>query len=197
MGLNVRFGAPWQLHDHSLGLGTVTLPYTVRTTRARLSLCCKAAAQNLQCIFPASHESTCCITNARCTSAKRDLPSESVRPSCERLSSGRSITARTALSARLVSSSPSTMRASIIKRMTVSLAVAIPVRLPQSCQTEKNAAECCIRSSPQVLHALAHCVLAGVELMHMIRKGQFSIKGTDAMSFADQFYALAAQVRPV
>jgi len=43
----------------------------------------------------------------------------------------------------------------------------------------------------------AHCVLAGVELMHMIRKGQFAINGTDAMSFADQFYALAAQVRPV
>src|SRR5471030_1052864 len=43
----------------------------------------------------------------------------------------------------------------------------------------------------------AGCVLAGVELMHMIRKGQFKIDGADAMSFADQFYALAAQVRPV
>ena len=43
----------------------------------------------------------------------------------------------------------------------------------------------------------AGCVLAGVELMHMIRKGQFTIDGADAMSFADQFYALAAQVRPV
>jgi transposase-like protein len=45
-----------------------------------------------------------------------------------------------------------------------------------------------------------HCagrVLAGVELMHMIRKGQFTIDGADAMSFADQFYALAGQVRPV
>src|SRR5471030_1269394 len=41
----------------------------------------------------------------------------------------------------------------------------------------------------------AGCVLAGVELMHMIRKGQFKIDGADAMSFADQFYALAAQVR--
>lgn len=27
--------------------------------------------------------------------------------------------------------------------------------------------------------------------MHMIRKGQFAISGADAMSFADQFYALA------
>ena len=35
-------------------------------------------------------------------------------------------------------------------------------------------------------------VLAGIELMHMIRKGQMMIaKGVD-LSFADQFYALAA-----
>ena len=33
----------------------------------------------------------------------------------------------------------------------------------------------------------AHCVLVSVELMHMIRKGQFAINGTDAMSFDDQF----------
>jgi transposase-like protein len=39
-------------------------------------------------------------------------------------------------------------------------------------------------------------VLAGVELMHMIRKGQFVIDGIASMSFADQFYALAGQVRP-
>lgn len=39
-------------------------------------------------------------------------------------------------------------------------------------------------------------VLAGVEFMHMIRKGQFAVDGTAAMSFADQFYALAGQVRP-
>lgn len=39
-------------------------------------------------------------------------------------------------------------------------------------------------------------MLAGVELMHMIRKGQFAISGADAMSFADQFYALAGKVRP-
>ena len=43
----------------------------------------------------------------------------------------------------------------------------------------------------------AACVLAGIELMHMIRKDQFAIDGVDTMSFADQFYALAGQVRPV
>jgi transposase-like protein len=42
----------------------------------------------------------------------------------------------------------------------------------------------------------ARCVLAGVELMHMIRKGQFAVDGAEAMSFAAQFYALARQVRP-
>lgn len=38
-------------------------------------------------------------------------------------------------------------------------------------------------------------VLAGIELMHMIRKGQFVSDGAAAMSFADQFYALARQLR--
>lgn len=38
-------------------------------------------------------------------------------------------------------------------------------------------------------------VLAGVELMHMIRKRQFAIDGADTMSFADQFYAPAEQAR--
>jgi len=38
-------------------------------------------------------------------------------------------------------------------------------------------------------------VLAGVELMHMIRKGQFAIDGAGT-SVADQFYALAGLVRP-
>ena len=42
----------------------------------------------------------------------------------------------------------------------------------------------------------AHCVLAGVELMHMIRKGEFAINGTDMILFGDQFYALAGKVRP-
>jgi len=40
-------------------------------------------------------------------------------------------------------------------------------------------------------------ILAGIELMHMIRKGQFANDGADALSFADQFYALAGMVRPV
>jgi len=39
-------------------------------------------------------------------------------------------------------------------------------------------------------------VLAGIEPMHMIRKGQFVIEGAASMSFADQFYALAGQIRP-
>jgi len=43
----------------------------------------------------------------------------------------------------------------------------------------------------------ADSVLAGIELMHMIRKGQFVIDGVDAMSFADQFSALAGKIRPV
>ena len=43
----------------------------------------------------------------------------------------------------------------------------------------------------------AACVLAGIELMHMIRKDQFVIDGAETMSFADRFYALAGQVRPV
>ena len=40
-------------------------------------------------------------------------------------------------------------------------------------------------------------VLAGIELIHMIRKGQFAIDGSEAMSFADQFSALAGIVLPV
>ena len=43
----------------------------------------------------------------------------------------------------------------------------------------------------------AGSMLAGVELMHMIRKGQFAIDGADGMPFADQFYALAGMFRPV
>ena len=38
-------------------------------------------------------------------------------------------------------------------------------------------------------------VLAGIELMHMIRKGQLNIVGVEEMSFADQFYALAGKIR--
>lgn len=39
-------------------------------------------------------------------------------------------------------------------------------------------------------------VLTGIELMHMIRKGQFAIDGAATMSVADQFYALAGLDRP-
>ncbi len=42
----------------------------------------------------------------------------------------------------------------------------------------------------------AACVLAGIELMHMIGKGRFRIDGSDMMSVAERFYALAGQVRP-
>ena len=40
-------------------------------------------------------------------------------------------------------------------------------------------------------------VLAGIELMHMIRKGQLMMEGSDEMSFASQFYALAGKIRTV
>ena len=40
-------------------------------------------------------------------------------------------------------------------------------------------------------------VLAGIELMHMIRKGQLMLQGCIKLSFADQFYALAGKIRPV
>jgi putative transposase len=43
----------------------------------------------------------------------------------------------------------------------------------------------------------ASSVLAGIDLMHMIRKGQFEINGAKVMSFADQFSAIAGVVRPV
>lgn len=40
-------------------------------------------------------------------------------------------------------------------------------------------------------------VLAGIELMHMIRKGQLMMEGYNERSFANQFYALAGKTRPV
>ena len=43
----------------------------------------------------------------------------------------------------------------------------------------------------------ARNVLAGIELMHMIRKGQILLEGNIELSFADQFYALAGKIRPV
>ncbi|CAN5242090.1 hypothetical protein BH10PSE16_BH10PSE16_40610 [soil metagenome] len=38
----------------------------------------------------------------------------------------------------------------------------------------------------------ASAVLAGIELMHMIRKGQLSAEKGKDLTFAEQFYALAA-----
>lgn len=43
----------------------------------------------------------------------------------------------------------------------------------------------------------ARNVLAGIELMHMIRQGQCDFDGAENKSFAQQFYALAGQLRPV
>ena len=43
----------------------------------------------------------------------------------------------------------------------------------------------------------AKSILAGIELMHMIRKGQLMMEGADDLTFADQFYALAGKIRPV
>jgi putative transposase len=41
----------------------------------------------------------------------------------------------------------------------------------------------------------AQAILAGIELMHMIRKGLNMMAGCEGMSLADQFYMLAGQVR--
>jgi putative transposase len=43
----------------------------------------------------------------------------------------------------------------------------------------------------------AKSVIAGIEMMHMIRKGQLMMEVGSEWSFADQFYALAGQIRPV
>ena len=43
----------------------------------------------------------------------------------------------------------------------------------------------------------ARNVLVGIELMHMIHKGQLMLQGCSELSFADQFYALAGKIRPV
>jgi hypothetical protein len=43
---------------------------------------------------------------------------------------------------------------------------------------------------------LASNVLAGIELMHMIRKDRFTIEGTDALSIAQRFHVLEGQIRP-
>ena len=38
----------------------------------------------------------------------------------------------------------------------------------------------------------ARCTIAGIEVMHAIRKGQLEITGTVSQTSAEQFYALAA-----
>ena len=43
----------------------------------------------------------------------------------------------------------------------------------------------------------AKSALAGIELMHMIRKGQLVLKGCSKLPFADQFYALVGKIRPL
>jgi len=43
----------------------------------------------------------------------------------------------------------------------------------------------------------AKSVLAGIEFMHMIRKGQLMMEGCKEESFAEQFYALTGKIRPV
>lgn len=42
----------------------------------------------------------------------------------------------------------------------------------------------------------AESILAGIELMHMIRKSQLLREGGIELSFADQFCALAGNIRP-
>ena len=43
----------------------------------------------------------------------------------------------------------------------------------------------------------ARCVLAGIELMHMICKDQCMVKDGYVMLFTDQFNALTGKIRPV
>ena len=50
--------------------------------------------------------------------------------------------------------------------------------------------------SVKSFHSAASAI-AGIELMHMIRKGQFAMDRTVMTPFADQFYAPAGQVRPI
>jgi hypothetical protein len=42
----------------------------------------------------------------------------------------------------------------------------------------------------------AQVVLAGIELRHMIRKGQLIFEGSKGLSFAENFYALPGQICP-
>jgi hypothetical protein len=56
------------------------------------------------------------------------------------------------------------------------------------------------RSSIEVMMVLglpAGSLLAGIEQVHMIRKGELTIDGAEAMSICSQFSALAGIVRPI
>ena len=44
---------------------------------------------------------------------------------------------------------------------------------------------------------IARSILAGIELMHIFRKGQLMLEGCIELPFADQFYALAGKIRLV
>jgi hypothetical protein len=54
----------------------------------------------------------------------------------------------------------------------------------------------CWYAKPKSFRA-ARNILAGVELMHLIRKGQRMMKGCSELPFANQFYALAGKIRSV
>jgi hypothetical protein len=57
-----------------------------------------------------------------------------------------------------------------------------------------------MRSSIEVMMVLglpAGSPLAGMEQVHMIRKGQLTIDGAKAMSICGRFSALAGVVRPI
>ena len=43
----------------------------------------------------------------------------------------------------------------------------------------------------------AKSILAGIELMYMLRKDQSHFSDSKEMSFADQFYALAGEIHSV
>jgi hypothetical protein len=54
---------PAQLHSHNLGLGTSTLPNTVRITIDRLSLCASTEPQRQQAASPAIQPAVWCDTS--------------------------------------------------------------------------------------------------------------------------------------
>ena len=54
-----------------------------------------------------------------------------------------------------------------------------------------------MRFFDKAMQANTNSVLAGIELMHMIRKSQLMLEGCAGLSFVDQFYALAGQIRQI